>query len=132
MKRNRNNIAVSIIVLFIAAIYFFVATSHIFLLKNRTQGDKKPHIQSNTFINKKIGVFYSRVDDVSLIKLMDKTTIEQKKTLHDFIHFTAEFFVTILFILTIWQLKLQSYDIKRSWPLLNYKEHYLSLCTLRI
>jgi hypothetical protein len=132
MKRNKNNIVSSILVLSVAAIYFLVATSHIFLLKNRTRADQNPRVHSNIITNKKIGVFYSKVDDVSFIKLLDKITAEEKKNVNDLIQFTAVFFVTTLFILAIWQLKPQSFNIRRSGPVLSYQEYYLSLCTLRI
>lgn len=132
MGRYKNNIVINILVLIMASFYLLVAVSHISFLKNSSRGYKKSHIHSNSAFKRKIEVYYSKVDNVSLIKLLDKTTIEEKKTFHDFIQFTAEFFVTILFILTVWQLKLQSYPIKQSRSLLNYQECYLSLCSLRI
>ena len=128
-----NNITKNILALFIAAIYFLVATSHIFLLKNRTRADQKPHIHNNIVANKKIGVFYSRVDNVSLIKLIDKTTVENKKTFNDFIKFTSEYFVTILFFFTAtWLLKPRLFETRLSRQLINYQDYYLSICTLRI
>ncbi len=132
MRCYKNNIAISILVLSVAAIYFLVATFNVFFLKNRTRADKQLSIHGNIITNKKINVFYSKVDDVGLITLLDKTTIEQKKTFNDFIPFTADFFVTTLFILAIWQLKPRSSNTGPSGPLLNYQEYYLSLCTLRI
>ena len=132
MKRNLNNIAVNILVLFIAGTYFLVATTHIFLLKNRTRLDHKPHAHSNIIINKKIGIFYSRVDDVSLIKMIDKTTIENKKTFNDFIKLTADFFLITLFFSAIWLLKPRLLNNHPSGQLINYQDYYLSICTLRI
>jgi len=132
MNHYKNNIAVSILALFIASIYFLVATSHIFLLKNNTRADKRSHIHSNILTSKKIGVFYSNVDNVSLIKLVDKTTVENKKTFNDFIKFTAECFVTILFVFAVWLLKPQSFNTRSSRPLINYQDYYLSIQAIRI
>jgi hypothetical protein len=132
MKRYKNNIAVSILASVIATIYFLVATSHIFLLKNRTRVDERTHINSNIVANKKIGIFYSKVDDVSLIRLIDKTTVENKKAFNDFVRLTAEFFLLTLFVSAIWLLKPRSFDIRPFGQIVNYQDHYLSICTLRI
>jgi len=132
MKRDMNNIALSILVLFVATIYLLVATSHIFLLKNRTRLDQKPHTHSNVIANKKIGIFYSRVDDVSLIKMIDKTTIENKKTFNDFVKLAADFFLVTLFFSAIWLFKPRLFNARPSGKLINYHDHYLSICTLRI
>lgn len=132
MRREVNNIVVNTLVLFIAATYFLVATSHIFLLKNRTRLDQKPRIHSNIITNKKIGIFYSKVDDVSLIKMIDKTTIENKKTFNDFIKLTADFFLITLFFSAIWLLKPRLLNNHPSGQLINYQDYYLSICTLRI
>ncbi|MBS1522499.1 MAG: hypothetical protein JST50_15980 [Bacteroidetes bacterium] len=132
MGRYKNNIDINILVLFLAAFYFVVAVAHISLIKNSTHGFTKSHVHTNSAFKRKTDIFYSKVDNASLIKLLDKTTVEQKKTFNDFIKFTAECFVSILFILTIWQIKPQSFNISRYGPSLNYKEHYLSMCTLRI
>jgi len=132
MRREVNNIVVNTLVLFIAATYFLVATSHIFLLKNRTRLDQNPHIHSNIIANKKIGIFYSKVDDVSLIKMIDKTTIENKRTFNDFIKLTADFFLITLFFSATWLFKPRSFNIRPSGKLLSYEDHYLSIRALRI
>jgi hypothetical protein len=132
MKRNINNIALSILVLFIASIYFLVATSHIFLLKNRTRLDQKSRTHSNIIANKKIGISYSRVDDVSLIKMIDKTTVENKKTFNDFIKLAADFFQITLFFSALWLFKPRLFNIIPSGQLINCQNHYLSIGILRI
>lgn len=132
MKRYKNNIAVSILALVIATIYFLVATSHIFLLKNHTRADKRPRIHTNIITNKKIGLSYSKVDDVSLIKLVDKTTVENKKSFNDLIKLIAEFFLITLFFSPIWLLKPRSFNTQPCGQLINYEDYYLSICTLRI
>ena len=132
MGRYKNNIDINIFVLCIAVFYFVVAVAHISFIKNSTQGFKKSHVHTNSAFKRKVEIFYSKVEDVSLIKLLYKTTVEQKKTFNDFIKFTAECFVAVLFILAIWQLRPQSFSITLYGPLLNYQDHYLSLCTLRI
>ncbi|HEY9002756.1 MAG TPA: hypothetical protein VIM89_15480 [Mucilaginibacter sp.] len=132
MKHYKNNIDVNILVLFIAAIYFLVATSHIFLLKNRTRADKRAHVHTNITVSKKIGLSYSKVDDVSLIKLIDKTTVESKKTFNDLIKITAEFFLITLFVSATWLLKPRSFNTRQSGQLINYQDYYLSICALRI
>lgn len=132
MTGYKNNIAANILVLFMAAIYFLVASSHIFMLKNRTRADKKFHLHSNIITNKKIGVCYSKVDDVNFIKMVDKTTIENKKAFNDLIKFTTECFVITLFICGIWRLKPRLFNIRPSGKLINYQDNYLSICTLLI
>lgn len=126
------NIARSILVFLIASIYFFVATSHIFLLKNTTHADLKSQIHNKVNFKTKFNVFYSKVDNTSLIKLIDKTTVENKKTVTDFIKLIAECFITILFVLAVWLLKSQLFNIRSSGRLIDYQYHYLSICTLRI
>ena len=132
MGRYKNNIAINTLVLIIASFYFLVAVSHISFLKNSTRGDRKSRIHTNSAFKRKADIFYSKVDNVSLIKLLDKTTVEQKKTFNDFIKFAAECFVSTLFILAIWELKSRSCNIRPSWALINQQNHYLSLCALRI
>lgn len=132
MRRSKNNIAINTLVLIVASFYFLVAVSHISFLKNSTRGDRKSRIHTNSAFKRKADIFYSKVDNVSLIKLLDKTTVEQKKTFNDFIKFAAECFVSILFILAIWQLKPRFFNIWPSWQLIHYRDHYLSICTLRI
>ena len=132
MERYKNNIDINIVVLFIASFYFLVAISHISFIKNSTYGYGKSHIHANSAYKRKTNIFYSKVENVSLIKLLEKTTVEQKKTFNDFIKFTADFFVTILFILATWQLKSRLINIGHSESLLSYQDHCLSLCTLRI
>ena len=127
-----SNIARNILVPFIAAIYFFVATSHIFLLKNTTHADLKSQIHNKVNFKRTFNVFYSKVDNTSLIKLIDKTTVENKKTATDFIKLIAECFITILFALLVWLLKPQTFNIRSSGHLINYQDHYLYICTLRI
>lgn len=132
MERYKNNIAINIFVVIIASFYFLVVVSQISLLKNSTNGYKNLYPHSNSAFKRKIEAFYSKVENVNLIKLLDKTTVELKRTFHDFIQFAAVFFVITLFISTIWLLNRRSFNAKRSWPLLNYQEYYLSLCILRI
>jgi len=132
MGRYKNNIVINISVLIVASFYFLAAVSHISFLKNSTHGFQKSHIQANSPFKRKVEVLYSKVDNVSLIKLLDKTTIEQKKTFNDFIQLTAQFFVIILLILAVWRLTSRLFNIKPSWRLINYHDHYLSICTLRI
>ena len=132
MGRSKNNIAINTLVLIIASFYFLVAVSHISFLKNSTRGDRKSRIHTNSAFKRKVDLFYSKVDNVSLIKLLDKTTVEQKKTFNDLIKFTTECFVSILFILAIWELRSQSCNIRPSGPLINHQNHYLSVCSLRI
>ena len=132
MTHHKNNIAINILVLLIAAFYFVVAVSHISFIKNSTHGFKKPHLHTNSAFKRKAYIFYSKVDNVSLIKLLDKTTVEQKKTFNDFVQFTAGFFVTVLFVLAIWRLKPRSLAIRRLGQLISYQDNYLSICTLRI
>jgi hypothetical protein len=132
MGRYKNNIDINIFVMCVAIFYLVVAVAHISFIKNSTHGFKKSHIHTNSAFKRKADIFYSKLEDVSLIKLLEKTTVEQKKTFNDFIKFTAECFVAILFILTIWQIKPRSFNISRYGPLLNYQDHYLSICTLRI
>ena len=127
-----SNIARNILVPFIAAIYFFVATSHIFLLKNTTHADLKSQIHNKVNFKRTFNVFYSKVDNTSLIKLIDKTTVENKKTVTDFIKLIAECFVTILFVLAVWLLEPRLLNIRSSGYLIDYQNHYLSLCALRI
>ena len=127
-----NNIVRNILVPFIATIYFFVATSHIFLLKNITHADHKSQIHNNAIVKRQFSVFYSKVDNTNLIKLIDKTTVENKKTATDFIKLIAECFITILFALLVWLLKPQTFNIRSSGHLINYQDHYLYICTLRI
>ena len=127
-----NNIVRNILVPFIATIYFFVATSHIFLLKNITHADHKSQIHNNAIVKRQFSVFYSKVDNTNLIKLIDKTTVENKKTVTDFIKLIAECFVTILFVLAVWLLEPRLLNIRSSGYLIDYQNHYLSLCALRI
>jgi hypothetical protein len=132
MGRYKNNIAINILVLLIASFYFLVAISHISFINNSTHGFKKSHLHTNFVLKRKTDIFYSKVETVSLIKLLEKTTIEQKKTLNDFIKFASECFVTMLFILVAWQLRSRLFNIRPSGQLINYQNHYLSICTLRI
>ena len=132
MGRPKNNIAINTLVLIIASFYFLVAVSHVSFLKNSTRGDRKSRMHTNSAFKRKVDLFYSKVDNVSLIKLLDKTTVEQKKTFNDFIKFAAECFVSTLFILAIWQLKRRFFNIRPSWQFIHCRDHYLSICTLRI
>lgn len=132
MKHYKNNIAVSILALFVAAIYFLVATSHIFLLNNRTRLDENLQLYNNIVTNKKAGAFYSKVDEVCLIKLIDKTTIENKKSFNDLIKLTADFFVVTLFFSALRLFEPRLFNIRAFRELINYQGHYLSTRTLRI
>ena len=132
MDRQKNNIDINIFVLSVAIFYFVGAISHISFIKNSTHGFRKSHVHTNSAFKRKSEIFDSKVENVSLIKLLEKTTVEQKKTFNDFIKFTAECFVAILFILATWQIKPRSFNISRYGPLLNYQDHYLAIRTLRI
>jgi len=132
MRHYKNNIDINIFVLCVAIFYLVVAVAHISFIRNSTQGFSKSHIHTNSAYKRKTNIFYSKVETVSLIKLLEKTTVEKKKAFIDLIKFTAEFFVIILFVLAIWEIKPRSFNISRYGPLLNYQNHYLSLCTLRI
>ena len=131
MGSSINNTTRNILVLFIVAIYLVVATSHIFLLKNTTQGDRQTHTHDNSIFKRKVDIFYSKVDDTSLIRLVDKTTVEYKKTANDFIKLTANSFVIILFFLAVWRLNPQPFNISRRQSI-NHSPPYLSFCILRI
>lgn len=132
MGRYKNNIDINIFVLCVAVFYFVVAVAHISLIKNSTQGYSRSRVHTNSVYKRKTNIFYSKVETVSLIKLLEKTTVEKKKTFIDLVKYTAECFVAILFILAIWEIKPRSSNIRRYGPLLNYQSHYLSLCALRI
>jgi hypothetical protein len=132
MGRSKNNIAINTLVLIIASFYFLVAVSHISFLKNSTRGDRKSRIHTNSVFKRKADIFYSKVDNVSLIKLLDKTTVEQKNSFNDLIKSATECFVCILFILAIWQLKPRFCNLWPSWQVIHYRDHYLSICTLKI
>jgi len=126
-----NYTARNILALLIATIYFLIATSHIFLIKNTTRTDKSGHIHNNVVIKKNAGGLYSKVDNANLIRLIDKTTVENKKTIGDFIKLIAECSITILFFIAIWLLKPRFFNIKPRL-FINYQDHYLSICALRI
>jgi len=132
MGRYKNNIDINIFVLCVAIFYLVVAVAHISLIKNSTSGYSKSQTHANSAYKRKTNISYSKVETVSLIKLLEKTTVEKKKAFIDLIKFTAEFFVIILFILAIREIKSPSFNISRYGPLLNHQNHYLSLCILRI
>jgi hypothetical protein len=127
----KNNILKNILVIIIAFLYISVAISHIYFLQNTTLGERKGHAHSNSIFKRKVDVFYSKVDNLNLVKPLDKSIIENKKAVTDFIRINAECFLTILFVLVVWLLKPKSFNIL-SRPLINYQNYHLSICILKI
>ena len=131
MEIYKNNILKNILVIIIASLYFLVATSHIFFLQSATHGERKSHVHNNSIFKRKVEIFYSKVNNLNLIKPLDKSIVENKKAVADFIKIIAECFLTILFISAVWLLKLKSFNILFRQSL-NYQNCYLSICILKI
>jgi len=131
MEIYKNNILKNILVIFIAFLYFLVAASHIFFLQNTTRTEKRNHTHNNSIFKRKVDIFYSKVDNLNLIKPIEKSTVENKKTVTDFIRTIAGCFLTILFISAVWLLNPKSFNL-RFRQLINYQDCYLSICILKI
>lgn len=131
MDQLRYTRTMDIAVLTVMALYFFVATTHIFFISQQRDQLTKQHVAGNSIFKRKTEVSAGRTSDQTLLKRPDKSTFEEKNSVTDVLNSVGRFFI-LLFILPLsWQLRTRFY-----FRLLNEaalpRHTFLSLQIIRI
>jgi hypothetical protein len=131
VERKKKNLFKDFLVIIIAAIYFLIATTHIFYLPNTVRSGRKIHKTDNSTFKRTPETFYIEVSNLNFIRLIDKSTLEDKRIIKDLIQSIAKYLFVLSFTALIWWLKPKRLT-NRLRQLINYHGYYLSICTLKI
>lgn len=131
MKKKQATFPRNILVLVLVAVYFIMASTHIFFIPCLTQVTHHSALSHNSIFKRKLE--YRAVSDnhLSFIQRPDKSIFEERKAVSDSIRSFLSFFTILLFIPLVWRLKPKRFAVVSDhlYPPIH---SYLSLCVIRI
>ncbi|MBB3971195.1 hypothetical protein [Mucilaginibacter phyllosphaerae] len=131
MKKKQATFPRNILVLALVAVYFFMASTHIFFIPCLTQGTHHTALSHNSIFKRKLEYRAVAGKQLSIIQRPDKSIFEERKAVSDSIRSFLSFFTILLFISLFWRFK-PKFFANVSAQLFPPLHSYLSLCVIRI
>lgn len=115
----------------VVAIYSFIAISHLYYLPSPAQLLKKTPTVQNSIFKRRTENLNISAKPINYLQRTDKFTVNDKKSVADFLITAVGCFILLLFTLQLWKLNLRPYR-QLFQHSNNHQYVYLSLCTFRI
>lgn len=115
----------------VMVIYLTIAVSYIFFLPCINQLPLSQRIVHQNSIFKRKEQLGANYVKSNFMQRTDKSTLEDKKTVSDFLNAIVEAFVILFFFAQVWKLNLRPF-FNRFRIIPDEQYTYLSLCTFRI
>ena len=115
----------------VMTVYFLIATSHIFFIPQQNAIAFSSNLTGNSIFNRKSEIFTANSQQQKLVQRPDKSTLEDKRTIRDAIKSMVSFFIVLLFMPIVWQLKPDFCTNEYKWAHLP-RHTFLSLGIIKI
>jgi len=118
-------------VLALIALYSFIVIAHLYYLPNINQSTQRAQTAQNSIVKRRNETINYNQHLINYLHRTDKFTLNDKKSVNDFISSVIGCFILLLFTLQLWKLNLRPFRSFTRYAI-NHQFVYLSLRTFRI
>jgi len=118
-------------VLAVIALYSFIVIAHLYYLPNISQSVQKIQTAQNSIFKRRNETINYNHQPTNFLQRTDKFTVNDKKSVNDFVSSVIGCFILLLFTLQLWKLNLRPFRSFTRYSI-NHQYVYLSLQNFRI